>query len=254
MFFKSLSVTIKYEFSQVNKARLTWVINFFVPLIWLIPLIAICRWFNKTDYQTFYSLSIMLWSNMRGIIFFIGLTATKKKNKPDENSIQKLFYILLAKTIVHIPLLIITNIITLIPEFILFGKRSSLSHIAVKPILLYFGFLVFLYLLAYLISFLIYYSKKVRVFFSLYERYAPFLTGIYYPVSLLPLPLKAVCMLMPLTYFVNSIRAGLCLEPYLIGHNSDLAIVALLDVIMLFVVIGFYRSRFKTECNGRLTA
>jgi hypothetical protein len=49
MNFKNVVNNIKYEFFQVKSAKLTWIINFVVPLVWLIPFLVICEWFGKKE-------------------------------------------------------------------------------------------------------------------------------------------------------------------------------------------------------------
>jgi len=68
------------------------------------------------------------------------------------------------------------------------------------------------------------------------------LGGVYFPISVLPLPLKAIALVFPLTHALNGLRATLLEGAGVHAVLGDVAVLALMAAVGLPVSIALFRS------------
>jgi ABC-2 type transport system permease protein len=68
------------------------------------------------------------------------------------------------------------------------------------------------------------------------------LGGVYFPISVLPLPLKALALVFPLTHALNALRATLLEGAGVRAVSGDVIVLGVMAVIGLPVSIALFRS------------
>lgn len=96
--------------------------------------------------------------------------------------------------------------------------------------------------------------KDAGSLISLVGNTAPLLGGVFFPVALLPEPLRALSLLYPFTYGVDALRGAWFGSPTLFPMPVQLAILAGLSVAYLVLgwaaLVGFERSARQRGLEG----
>lgn len=178
-------LTIEYQ--DIWKQKYVWFINFLIPSLWILPFYFLAQSLGRLDCFQYLFISILIWANIRGIIFFVGLTFARRNH----TSRTELLRFVFIRTALHFPLQIITNIITFFVFYIIFFKNYGFKlYEPIHVIVIYITILILSYLLAMLINLTLWNYKKHSRIFCLIETYLPIFSSVYCPIDLIPLNIR----------------------------------------------------------------
>ena len=233
MVVRRMREILGFEVKDVKKKKKIWALNFFVPFLWILPYAFLCYSLKKQDSIRFIIVMLLLWSHIRGILFFIGRTFTIRKC--DEK--KKLLMHIYARIIIHIPLLFITLLVTLLLLKILFGFTFTVQFV-IEILPEYFCLLAVSYGAAICLNISLVGKNKHAWLFQFIDTYLPILMGVYIPISRLPKVIKYVMYLCPFTGYLEVIAGKACHEE---TYSYSLVILLISSVLL----IGMYAVVLK---------
>ncbi|HAU88274.1 MAG TPA: hypothetical protein DCW90_23200 [Lachnospiraceae bacterium] len=239
---------INFEVKGVYNQRKIWGINFFVPFLWILPYVFFCYSFNKSDSIRFIIVTLLLWSHIRGILFFIGRTFTIRKC----NEKKKLLMHIAARIMIHIPLLFITLFVILLLLKILFNFTFTVQF-AVNILPEYFCLLAVSYAAAIGLNLAMTGKKKHAWLFRFIDTFLPILMGVYVPISRLPRVIKYVTYLCPFTGYLEVIAGKACgNETY--PYKFAILLITSVLLVVIYAVILKMIDRKKVKKARKETA
>jgi len=79
------------------------------------------------------------------------------------------------------------------------------------------------------------------------------LTGALFPISVIPVPFRYLCMIIPFTYFNDLVRHAALATPTILSGALEYAIAALLSVCMLAIgFVGFKKIEDEARMRGTI--
>ena len=79
------------------------------------------------------------------------------------------------------------------------------------------------------------------------------LTGALFPISVIPVPFRYLCMMIPFTYFNDIVRHAALATPTILPGTLELVIAILLSVGMLVVgFVGFKKIEDEARMRGTI--
>jgi ABC-2 type transport system permease protein len=79
------------------------------------------------------------------------------------------------------------------------------------------------------------------------------LTGALFPISVIPVPFRYICMIIPFTYFNDLVRHAALGTPTILSGALEYAIAVLLSVCMLIIgFVGFKKIEDEARMRGTI--